>query len=286
MTETARDRVFVIAEAGSCHDGEYRLADQLVHAASAAGADAVKFQYWSSARRMAARRNAPDYKAIYERYAMPESWLARLARAAESEGIEFMCSTYLPEDVDTVAPLVKRLKVASFESADIVHLVAHRKAMAAGKHVIVSLGLGHDGQFAMRWLMAGNEFGSNMHLTGGTVSFLHCVSAYPVDASQLRLHWLRRCECSGRHQIRLDGLSDHTAPSQLLTGALAVAAGASIIERHLKLDATDRRNPDAPHAQNQRQFEAYVKNIRLAEAATTNVDTAATEAAMKAYEVR
>jgi len=53
-------RTFIIAEAGSTHDGDFLKAARLIEAARAAGADAVKFQFWSSAEPLATRRHAEE----------------------------------------------------------------------------------------------------------------------------------------------------------------------------------------------------------------------------------
>ena len=62
-----------------------------------------------------------------------------------------------------------------------------------------------------------------------------------------------------------DGLSDHSRHRWM--GALAVAAGAEIIEAHLRLDDTDPENPDFATAFTPAEFADYVRNIRFAEAA-------------------
>jgi sialic acid synthase SpsE len=93
------------------------------------------------------------------------------------------------------------------------------------------------------------------------VDFLHCVSAYPTPVEQLNLAVLRETD---DHCAIWSGLSDHT--THPLVGALAVAAGARIIEAHLKLDDTDPQNPDAPHARTPTAFADYVRNIRFAKA--------------------
>lgn len=61
----------------------------------------------------------------------------------------------------------------------------------------------------------------------------------------------------------MDGLSDHSRHA--LTGALAVAAGATIVEAHLRLDDTPAENPDYAVAFSPSEFTQYVKNIRDAE---------------------
>jgi N,N'-diacetyllegionaminate synthase len=81
---------------------------------------------------------------------------------------------------------------------------------------------------------------------------LHCVSAYPAPISEMNLRAVGR------------GLSDHSR--NLLTGAVAVGAGARIIETHYRLDTCHPTNPDYAVAFTPAEFTQYVKNIRDAEA--------------------
>lgn len=236
---------FVIAEAGSCHDGDYGKAEQLVQAAAHAGADACKFQYWSSARRLADRRNALDYFEVYSKYQLPEHWLENLKIECEVWGIEFMTTCYLPEDIATIAPFVKRFKVASFEASDVSFILAHDQF--ASKEVIISTGMMTaeqadrlPGSFNYRWL--------------------HCVSAYPTPLAQANLAALRTQET---FNPSYDGYSDHT--HNVLTGALAVAAGARILEVHFRLDNTDTANPDYATALSPGQLKDYIALVRQAE---------------------
>ena len=227
---------FVIAEAGSCHDGYLEQAYLLIAAAKRAGADACKFQFWSSARRLAKRRHAPKYRKVYARYQIHRKMLPLLKAECDTVGIEFMCSVYLPEDIATVAPLVKRFKVASFESTDLAFVEAHRTYF---KPVIVSTGM------QANW--------GHISPTISNASYLHCVSAYPCPIDQANLGAIRG----------LSGYSDHTA--SVLTGALAVAAGARILEVHFRLDDTDPKNPDYATALRPKDLTRYIRLVRLAE---------------------
>lgn len=274
------NRTFVIAECGSCHDGDLERAQLLIQRAKAAGADAAKFQFWSSADRMAERRRVPDYyREIYRRYQVAEAWLPTLAIQCQLQGIELMCSTYLPEDVATVAPFVKRFKVASFEAADPALLAAHGRAhpdspsdrssrwkvahTTQEQPLIVSVGM-MDSTAAARVRACLND-GDAMLL---------CTSAYPAPYDALNLAWLRHLiaardyDCCGLHnehhlhRIGI-GLSDHS--HDIRVGAIAVAAGAEIIEAHLRLDDTDPANPDYATAFDYCDFRIYVDGIRFAE---------------------
>lgn len=261
-----RRQTYVIAEAGSCHDGDFGKAKALVAAAQAVGASAVKFQFWSSADRMAARRRADAYRAVYARYQVPRGWLGPLALHAQECGVDFLCSTYLPEDVATVAPFVPRFKVSSFEAENVPHLEAHLPYLVEGRRdVIVSLGLGASVSTLLR------VFGSPTRFKA-----LHCVSAYPTPAGQLRM----------RRVTGLDGFSDHASHEMLLSGAYAVMAGATIVEKHLRLPGTDDDNPDAgEHALDPRQFRSYVALLRHAEQCYGAVGGAEAEDAMRGYKV-
>ena len=82
------------------------------------GMNAVKFQYFSSAQAVAAKRRAPHLAEMYDAYRMPAEFLAPLAEEAKRWGVDFLCSTYLLDDIPTVAPYVTAFKIASFDALD------------------------------------------------------------------------------------------------------------------------------------------------------------------------
>lgn len=257
---------FVIAEAGSCHDCSIDKAQHLIELAKEAGADAVKFQYWSSAERLARRRRAESYLPVYQKYRLPEHWLAALKAYADDVGIEFMCTSYLPEDVWRVAEYCQRLKIASFEANDPELLVAHVAPLNAGREVYVSCGMGARAAPIEDWLVRGYT-----GTAAPRVVLLHCVSAYPAPIDQLQLVKIRRSQSWARLGScppiggLLAGFSDHSEADHTWTGALAVAAGACVLERHVRREDGDPSNPDYPHAMNPRAFREYVRHVRFAE---------------------
>lgn len=230
-------RTYVIAEVGSCHNLDIRLAERCIADAAGAGADAVKFQWTSDPVKMAARRHIDDPE-TYRRLAFPAWWHQKLAQAARFHGIDYMCTVYLHDDIKTVAPYVVRFKVSSFEAPDWVFVAAH---MGYDKPIIVSLGMGQ-----------------SIHVPAiPGVAYLHCVSSYPTPIEQLNLARIRT--------ESLDGLSDHTVSLQ--TGGLAVITGARIIEKHLRLSCTLENDADYAHSLLPQAFKFYVNYMRQAERA-------------------
>mgnify|MGYP001562722453 CR=1 FL=1 len=240
-----RARVLIVAEPGSTHDGDPDRMRELITIAAAAGADVCKFQWVSDPARLCARRRAPDSLEAYCRIAFPERWHVELARACATAGIEYACTSYLPEDVRIVALFVERFKIASFEAQDLAFLRAHERY---GRPILVSTGMASAKE--LQRLLARRR-------RQPLVRLLHCVSAYPVPIEELNLKAI--------HQYRLDGYSDHSAC--VYGGMLAVAAGAKILEVHFRLDDADPNNPDHRHSLTPAELREYVANVRFAEQA-------------------
>jgi N,N'-diacetyllegionaminate synthase len=240
---------FIIAELGSLAEGRQDVMLRQINAAADAGCDAVKAQWVSNPARLVARRHAKDYAGAYEHIAYPLAWLGVMREHAKARGMEFGCSCYLPEDAATIAPFVDWIKLASFEAADRRLLEA---ALVTGREVIVSLGMGADvPTVSMPLLPAATWLGK--------IRLLHCVSAYPAPVEACNLRLLQT------QAPIFDGFSDHTA--NVLTGAFAVCAGASVIEFHLRLDDSNPSDPDYSCALSPSQAAEYVRLIRLAEMA-------------------
>jgi N,N'-diacetyllegionaminate synthase len=91
-------------------------------------------------------------------------------------------------------------------------------------------------------------------------ALLHCVSSYPVADDDAHLCWIG--ELAAKFGVPV-GYSDHT--TELLAGAFAVAAGATVVEKHLTYDRS-AAGPDHSASFDPDQFGRYVKLVRRAAA--------------------
>jgi N-acetylneuraminate synthase len=232
---------YIIAEAGSTHDGRLEQALELVQIAKDAGADACKFQYWSDPYKLAQRRSAGmELATAYHKHQVPTEWLTPLCQKCKDVGIDFMCTAYLPEDIEVLGPHVAKFKVASFEALDTNFILDH---LEYNKDIIVSTGM-MDARETHRLL--------GLQDLIPELKFLHCVSAYPAPLESLNLSVIR--------EMGLDGFSDHSGQSWV--AAAAVAAGARIIEVHFRADNTPESNPDFEHSLDPLDLEFCVQGIR------------------------
>lgn len=249
---------FVIAEIGVNHDGSIERAFELVNHARDAGADAVKLQLFSADRLVAPGAKMASYQLsvgavdqvdLLRRYEMTCDDVERVVDRARTAGLVPIATPFSPEDVFIIEQLeIPLLKIAS---PDCVNKVLLDRAAKSKRPMIVSTGAATMDEISTccSWL------------DGWKIDFalMHCVSSYPTPTSQAQLGWIRAL--SDRFG-RVSGYSDHT--TELFAGALAVACGASIIEKHLTWNRF-APGPDHAASADPPQFRVYVDAIRQAE---------------------
>ena len=250
---------FVIAEAGSNHDGDLDNAHRLIEVAADAGADAVKFQVFRADRLYPRSAGVSDYlrldRPIYEIIAdleLPYEWLPELAAHCAARGILFLASVFDEESCDLVDPFVEAFKVASYELTQIPLL---RHVAAKGKPVIVSTGTA-DLDEVTRSVEAFRATGND------DLVLLQCTAAYPAPVASLNV----RAIATLKDAFGLPaGLSDHSR-DPFVAPVAAVALGANALEKHYTL-SNSLPGPDHRFAVEPDELAALVRAVRAAEAA-------------------
>lgn len=246
-------QVLIVAEIGNNHEGDLSVAAEMIRAAAAAGADAVKFQTIVPERLVAASQ--PERLAQLRQFQFSPNQFASLAAEAHANGVMFFSTPFDLDSVDWLAPLVPAFKVASGDN-DFYPLLD--KIASTGKPVLVSLGF--DGRRAAASLIEFFRDAWRQHgRDEGELALLHCVAAYPTPDEQADLGAIRTLMSLG---VTI-GYSDHTLG--ITAAELAVAAGARIIEKHFTLDRSLRTFRDHQLSADPAQFEALVAAVRRAE---------------------
>lgn len=223
-------RVLVIAELGVNHDGLRDRALDLATAAAAAGADAIKLQLFDPRRllseqaRLAAYQEqvgVPDLFTLLNRLKLTPQALREVRDVAAKLGVKFIVTPFSVEDVAQARELKPdALKIAS---PDAVNTPLLGEAATLDVPLIISTGTSEIDELgdAIELL--------RRHRAGGCL--LQCVSNYPTPMDQAALGGM---VALGRTFGLPVGYSDHT--TELTTGALAVAAGACVVEKHFTYD--------------------------------------------------
>lgn len=249
---------FVIAEAGSNHDGKLKQALELIDAAADAGADAVKFQLFSASGLYPANcgvvetpAGAQDFFALLRTLEMPVGWLPRLAEYATARGILLLCSAFDEAATDAVAAVgLPAFKIASPE---LPHLPLLRHTAQYGRPVILSTGMSTLGEVeeAVQTLRNAGAEG---------VALFHCVTAYPAPPEDCNLDAIALLSLSFGVPA---GLSDHTL-DPVAAPLVAVALGSALVEKHYTLSRS-LSGPDHAFAVEPGELRTLVDELRALE---------------------
>ena len=262
------NRTFIIAEAGANHNRDFQQAIALIDVAVEAGADAVKFQTYSSNTLYS--KNVPDFAGykninkLIEDIQLPRDWQPKLKDYCDQVDIEFMSTPFDEQAVEELCSIgVKRLKIAGFESTDprFVKMVA-----SAQLPLIISAGIGsnlNSIQNIIDWVAEVQ--------VEPDITILHCNNAYPTPDTDI---FLNRVDSILRRYPIKAGLSDHTRG--ILAPCLAVAKGATCIEKHFTL-SNKLPGPDHPFALEPQALKQMVDKIRLSEKMCNDTSEQVTE---------
>lgn len=229
---------FLIAEAGVNHNGSFERALKLADAAKWAGADAVKYQLFSS------RKLWGDDRITY--LELSREQMKTIAAYCRSMGLEFMCTAFDVDSLDYLVSLkIERIKIASgcLTNYDLLYA-----AYQTGLPVILSTGMSNK-----------EEIGKAIGTLASNVTLLHCTSSYPCRLEDVHLKAMDDLKVYGRPV----GYSDHT--SGITVPIAAVARGAVCIEKHLTMDRNDE-GPDHQSSITPKEFRAMRMAITEVEA--------------------
>ncbi len=258
-----QEKVFVIAEVGVNHDGQFAKALTLIDQAVQAGADAVKFQIFRADTLVTPDAPTADYQR--DRLAQPsqQDLLAQLELSrddfralsahCDKRNIIFLATPFTQDDLSFLVSLgAPAIKLASTD-------LTNRPLLDAAIQTTLPLLLSTGACTADEIDETIDYLGSRGALDRSVI--MHCVSCYPTPMSAINL----RAIGSLHHRYRcLVGLSDHTASVD--TGALAIAAGAVVVEKHITLDQS-AAGPDHATSLDPTNFQLFVTRMREAEIA-------------------
>lgn len=274
--------VFVIAEAGVNHNGDVRLAHRLVEAAAQTGADAVKFQTFSTddvvtpdapLAEYQERSTAGSQRDMIAALELPPAAFVELRDHAEELGLEFMSTAFDDESlrllVEEVA--VSRIKIPSGELTNTPFVMRCARTRLP---LILSTGMADLSEVAfacdaIAFARAHTNDPDGAHDIVGSfdlhrerdnlathLTLLHCTTAYPAPIASVNLRAMTTMSAAFGLPV---GYSDHTLGTEVAIAAAAL--GASVIEKHLTLDRT-LPGPDHEASTEPAEFAAMVERIR------------------------
>lgn len=282
-------KTFVIAEAGVNHNGDIKLALQLIDAAKEAGADAVKFQTFCAGHLVSSwapkanyqKQNTASTESQYQmlkKLELKHEDFILLESHCKKRDIGFLSTPFDTVSADFLLQTMKLpvIKIASGEIATAPLLLKIAKAMPS---IILSTGMStlSDVEQALSVIAFGylqwEEQPSSMAFMRAyysdegqkklkeKVSLLHCTSDYPANFNSVNLRAMDTLKSAFDLPV---GYSDHTMGISITIAA--VARGAAIVEKHFTLDRS-LPGPDHKASLEPDELKQMVTAIREVEAA-------------------
>ena len=250
---------FVIAEIGNNHNGDIRLAKQLVDLAVDSGADCVKFQMRNIKSLYKNQGNSADNSAdlgeqytldLLSRFQLSDEELFDVFDYCKEMGKIPLCT---PWDLDSLSALEGYgMQVYKVASADLTNPELLEAIARTGKTIICSTGMSTEEEIKQSVKLLQNN--------NAQYILLHCNSTYPTPNRDVNIKYIERLRLID--QGRPVGYSGHERG--YVAPVLAVALGAKVIEKHFTIDKNMEGN-DHKVSLLPSEFKAMVDQIRLAE---------------------
>lgn len=253
-------QVYIIAEMSANHAGKLENALRIIEEAAAAGADCVKIQtYTADSLTIDCRRpeynikgglwDGYNYYDLYQEAMTPWEWQQELKDKCKEVGVDFLSTPFDFKGVDFLEELgVEAYKIASYELIDIplIEYIASK-----GKPIIMSCGMGTPEEI-QEALDACSRFNNEQ------VVLLKCCSQYPADYEDMNIATISLMQQRFNRPV---GLSDHSEGT--IAPVVAAVMGASVIEKHVKLDDGDE-SADSGFSMTMKEFAQMVQDVRNA----------------------
>ena len=260
---------FIIAEMSGNHGGNLDRAIEIVRAAAASGANALKLQTYT-ADTITLNCDLPDFQIssgpwashqrmwdLYKVAHTPWEWHEPIFTEARRLGLEVFSSPFDESAVDFLESLgATAFKIASPE---INHIPLLKKVASTGKPVILSTGLAQLSDIELALSALRNNGAKD-------IALLKCTTAYPAPFNEMDL--LTIADFGERFEV-VPGLSDHSMGTAVAVAATAL--GAKIIEKHFTLGGKEN-TVDSFFSSDKQEFARLVTDIRTVEQALGRIN--------------
>ena len=215
LKKIIKKRIFIIAEIGINHNGNFNKCKKLINLAAKSGADAVKIQTINPGESY--HPSSPSYK-VFQNKDFSVIELMRLNNFAKSKKIIFFST---PGDISSLNKLIKaKINLFKISSGLLTNIPLIEKISKLGKPIILSTGMAIEDDIELiEKKLKNNEF-----------YILKCTSIYPPLDENLNLNSINYLK---KKYNRICGFSDHTKDD--LAATTAASNGARIIEKHFKI---------------------------------------------------
>ena len=261
-------KVYIIAEIGPNHNGDVKIALNMIDELSDSGVDAIKFQLSNpdqlyskdsfKAKYQKLNDDSESAKEMSRKNQLSHEEHKLLKQKCDDYNIDYLCTAF---DLKSLKFLNEKLDICYFKipsgeifSIDMLEYISNFK-----KPVILSTGMSTYEEIKKSIELINSNFKKD-------ITILHCISNYPAKIKNVNLKNLIKIKKLFGYPV---GFSDHTIGNECAIAS--VALGSKIIEKHVTFDKNSK-GPDHKASCDINEFKQLVSQIRKIEKAIGNED--------------
>lgn len=260
-------KVYIVAEVGCNHNGDYNLAKKMVSEAKNAGVDAVKFQTFKADQLISKYAPKAEYQIkvtgneesqleMTRKLELPYAEFVKLEEYAKSLGLDVFSTPFDFDSIDFLASRNQKMwKIPSGELLNLPYLEKIARLAIEDKEIILSTGMATIDEIkkCLNVLTKNN-------MSTDKITILHCNTEYPTPFEDVNLNSIDGLKKEfPEYKI---GFSDHS--SGFYAGIAAVTYGITFIEKHFTLDK-NLKGPDHKASVNPVELKILCEGIRAVE---------------------
>ena len=233
------DKIYIVAEIGCNHNGDFNLAKKMIDEAKKAGVNAVKFQTFKAELLISKFAPKAEYQIkvtgndesqleMTRKLELPYDEYIKLEKHAIKIGLDVFSTPFDFDSIDFLASRnQKTWKIPSGELLNLPYLEKIARLPIIDKHIVISTGMATviEIQLALDVLERNG-------LKPEEITILHCNTEYPTPFEDVNLNSISGFKKTfSKYKI---GFSDHSPG--YFAGIASVPYGITFIEKHFTLD--------------------------------------------------
>jgi N-acetylneuraminate synthase len=260
-------KIYIVAEIGCNHNGDFNLAKRMVDEAQKAGVDAVKFQTFKAEQLISKYAPKAEYQIrvtgnsesqleMTRKLELPYDEFIKLEEYAKKLGLDVFSTPFDFDSIDFLASRFQKIwKIPSGELLNLPYLEKIANLPIDNKEIIISTGMATIDEIKLS-LKVLNDNG----VLPEKITILHCNTEYPTPFEDVNLNSILGLkEIFNEYKI---GFSDHSPG--YFAGIASVPYGITFLEKHFTLNK-DFEGPDHKASVTPEELRLLCEGVRAVE---------------------
>ncbi|EOX8431299.1 N-acetylneuraminate synthase [Salmonella bongori] len=275
--------VYIVAEIGCNHNGDFQLAKKMVEEAKKAGVDAVKFQTFKADQLISKYAPKAEYQIkvtgneesqleMTRKLELPYDEFIKLEEYAKQLGLDVFSTPFDFDSIDFLASRNQKVwKIPSGELLNLPYLEKIAQLPIADKKIVLSTGMA-----TIEEINLSLKVFSDNGIPPENITILHCNTEYPTPFEDINLNTILGFKkIFEQYNI---GFSDHSPG--YFAGIASVPYGITFIEKHFTLDK-NLEGPDHKASVTPDELKLLCEGIRAIEVSLGSYDKLVTNSERK-----